>query len=73
VLISEEMFEDPVAARTAALDFVGATPHAIDVVGHNDMAFMSEPMNEETEAMLRKNFAEPNAELAEFLGRDLPW
>jgi hypothetical protein len=73
VLISEEMFTDPVAARTAALEFVGATPHALDGVSTNDMAFMSEPMEEETEAVLRKNFAEPNAELAEFLQRDLPW
>jgi len=73
VLISEEMFADPVAATATALEFVGATPHAIDTVGDNDMAFVSEPMEDETEETLRKAFAEPNAELAEFLRRDLPW
>ena len=73
VLISEEMFADPVAATATALDFVGASPHAIDGVGHNDMAFMSEAMDEETEATLRKFFTEPNGELADFLDRELPW
>jgi hypothetical protein len=73
VLVSEEMFADPVAATSAALEFVGAPPHPIDSVGENDMAFMSGPMIDETSRMLRKHFAEPNADLAEFLGRDLPW
>jgi len=73
VLISEEMFADPVGATRTALDFVGASPHSIDVVGDNDMAFVSEPMEEETEKTLRKLFLEPNAELAAFLDRELPW
>lgn len=73
VLISEEMFADPVAARSAALDFVGATPITIDAAGANDMAFKSEPMNAHTNTMLRERFAAPNAELAEYLGRELPW
>ena len=73
VLISEEMFGDPLAATSAALDFVGATPHALQAAGENDMAFQSEPMDDHTSSMLRKQFSEPNAELAEFLGRELPW
>jgi hypothetical protein len=73
VLISEEVFADPVAARSAALEFVGATPQAIDEVGANDMAFESQPMDAQTNDMLRDQFAGPNAELADFLGRRLPW
>ena len=73
VLISEEMFADPVAATSAALEFVGASPHSIATVGANDMAFQSEPMSAETNSMLRARFAAPNAELADFLGRELPW
>ena len=73
VLISEEMFADPLAATSDALDFVGASPHSITTVGANDMAFESAPMSPETSSMLRDRFAGPNAELAEFLGRDLPW
>jgi hypothetical protein len=73
VLISEEMFADPIAARSASLEFVGATPHAINEVGSNDMAFESQPMNADTNETLRKQFAGPNAELAAFLGRELPW
>jgi Sulfotransferase domain len=73
VLISEEMFADPVAATFAALDFVGATRQPINGVGANDMSFESEPMNAETWSMLRERFAGPNAELATFLGRELPW
>ena len=73
VLVSEEMFADPTGTTSLALDFVGATPHSTDRVGHNDMAFESESMDEETEGMLMEKFAEPNAELAEFLGRELPW
>ena len=73
VLVSEEMFADPRSSTAAALDFVGATPHEIGPVGANDMAFESAPMNPDTERMLRQRFAEPNAELEEFLGRKLPW
>ncbi|HEY0518893.1 MAG TPA: sulfotransferase domain-containing protein [Ilumatobacteraceae bacterium] len=73
ILISEEMFLDPIAARSAALEFVGAEPLDIASVGDNDMAFRSEPMEASTEKALREQFAAPNAELAEFLGRDLPW
>lgn len=73
VLISEEMFADPVAATSAALGFVGATPQPITGVGANDMSFESEPMKAETRSMLRERFAGPNAALAAFLGRELPW
>ena len=73
VLVSEDMFDDPSGATARALDFVGATPHVNDRVGHNDMAFESESMDEHTKSMLTGKFAEPNAELAEFLGRELPW
>jgi hypothetical protein len=73
VLISEEMFAEPTNATSAALEFVGARPHTIDAVGANDMAFMSEPVDAQTSSMLRERFTEPNAELADFLGRALPW
>jgi hypothetical protein len=73
VLVSEEMFADPKAATSSALDFVGATPREISHVGANDMAFQAAPMDAATEAMLRERFSEPNAELADFLGRTLPW
>jgi hypothetical protein len=73
VLVSEDMFTDPSGAITRALDFVGATPHVNNRVGQNDMAFESESMDQHTKSMLTKKFAEPNAELAEFLGRELPW
>lgn len=73
VLVSEEMFADPSGATSLALDFVGATPHSTDRVGNNDMAFESESMDEHTSGMLMEKFAEPNAELAQFLGRALPW
>jgi sulfotransferase family protein len=73
VLVSEDMFADPSGTTSQALEFVGATPHINDRVGQNDMAFESESMDEHTKGMLMEKFAEPNAELAEFLGRDLPW
>jgi hypothetical protein len=73
VLVSEDMFADPSGTTSRALEFVGATPRAIKRVGHNDMAFESGSMDEDTKSMLMKKFAEPNAELAEFLGRELPW
>jgi hypothetical protein len=73
VLVSEEMFADPSGATSLALEFVGATPRVNDGVGQNDMAFESESMDEHTMRMLMEKFAEPNAELAEFLGRQLPW
>ena len=37
------------------------------------MAFESGPMNAQTKDRLEEQFAGPNAELAEFLGRELPW
>jgi hypothetical protein len=73
ILISEEMFDDPVSTLSVALEFAGASPHTINEVGANDMAFESRPMNAQTKETLEKQFAGPNAELAEFLGRDLPW
>jgi hypothetical protein len=73
VLISEEMFAEPKRATSTALDFVGATPREIGNVGANDMAFQSAPMDASTASMLRERFAEPNAELQNFLGRRLPW
>jgi hypothetical protein len=73
VLISEEMFADPKVATSTALDFVGATPREISHVGANDMAFESAPMEATTSTMLGERFVEPNADLAEFLGRPLPW
>jgi hypothetical protein len=73
VLVSEEMFADPIAATSTALSFVGATPRPIGAAGANDMAFTSDPMDPETNSMLREQFAGPNAELADFLGRPLPW
>jgi hypothetical protein len=73
VLVSEDMFADASGTISRALEFVGATPRVNDRVGQNDMAFESESMDEQTKSMLTQKFAEPNAELAEFLGRELPW
>jgi hypothetical protein len=73
VLVSEDMFVDPSGTTSRALEFVGATPHVINRVGQNDMAFESESMDEDTKGMLTQRFAAPNAELADFLGRELPW
>lgn len=73
VLVSEDMFVDPSGTTSRALEFVGATPHVINRVGQNDMAFESESMDEDTKSMLTQRFAAPNAELADFLGRELPW
>ena len=73
VLFSEEMFEDPIGVTRAALDFVGARSAPISESGPNDMSFHSEPMQPQTRKRLGALFADPNADLAEFLGRPLPW
>ena len=73
VLISEEMFADPVAATSAALDFVGATRQPINGVGANDMSFESEPMDAETGACCASGSPGRTRSSPTFLGRELPW
>jgi hypothetical protein len=72
VLLSEELFADPVAAVHETQDFLGLRRHdPTDLRARNARSY--EPADDAIRAALAERFREPNARLATLLGRDLPW
>ena len=72
ILFSEELLENPGAGYARVLEFLGADRHELSAyprIFARDYAQMSSA----TRARLESDFGEPNRELAELLGRDLPW
>jgi hypothetical protein len=73
VIVAEEFFADPAAAYRRVLDFLGLPMPAQPP---QFKAFNARPaggMRAETRERLAARFAEPNARLAELLGRRLEW
>jgi hypothetical protein len=78
VILSEELFDDPVATvRQAAefLDIDSATVSGLDLAprGVNKARAPRDHAHREALAELRMFFAPANQVLAEYLGRELPW
>ncbi len=72
VIISEDMYRDPQPVMDDMSLFLGIEARPIpDFKQHNYRP--SEPMREDTKAELREFYTPHNAELAELLGRELPW
>jgi hypothetical protein len=72
VLVSEDMYRDEQAAMGTMAAFLGIEGTPIpDTTQHNYRP--CEPMAPEVAAELREFYAPHNAELAELLGRELPW
>jgi hypothetical protein len=72
VLFNDELSRDPEATYARVLEFLGAEPHELASYPRiYDREY--EPMRAETRARLRQEFEEPDARLAELLGRELPW
>lgn len=72
VVFSEELLQHPADTYARVLDFLGADRHELSSfprIFSRDY----EGMNAVTRARLETSFAEPNQQLAELLGRDLPW
>jgi len=71
VCFSEELFSDPEPVLEQVQHFLGirVLPLALSRENPSDSA----PLPEAVAAELRRHFAEPDAELAELLGRPLPW
>ena len=71
-MATEELGERPSEVYGSVLDFLGATPHALD---EYPRVFDREyaPMRAETRATLEARFAEPNRRLGRLLGRDFGW
>lgn len=73
VVMSADLFRDPIAVVSEVQDFIGLDPWTPDRIGSNDMASGGPPLARDTERRLREYFREPNAALQQFLGRDLGW
>lgn len=72
VMVSEDMYRDEQGALGEMARYLGIEPTPIpDTTRHNHRP--AEPMDGDVEAELREFYAPRNAELAELLGRDLPW
>ena len=72
VIVSEDMYRDEQAAMSDMAAFLGIAPAPIpDTTRFNYRP--AEPMAADVEDELREFYAPHNAELAELLGRDLPW
>ncbi len=72
VVISEELLEHPAGSYADVLRFLGARPHELESFPRI-FAREYRGMDPTTRDRLDGEFAAPNAELAELLGRDLPW
>ncbi len=72
VLVSEDMYADEQAVMGRMADFLGIDQVPVpDTTQHNYRP--SEPMAPDVQAELREYYRAHNAELAELLGRELPW
>jgi hypothetical protein len=72
VLFSEELLERPAETYARVLEFLGADRYELPAypkIFARDYAEMSAAAR----ARLESDFAEPNRQLADLLGRDLPW
>ena len=75
VMVAEELFASPEPVWRDAVEFLGlasAAPPPFDVHGQASRD-RNQEMDEVTRARLREEFAGPNADLADLLGRALPW
>lgn len=72
VLISEELLQEPAESYARTLEFLGARPHGLSSFPRIFARDYGE-MSPGTRERLEHEFAEPNRQLAELLGRDLPW
>jgi hypothetical protein len=72
VLRSEDMFADPAAVYSQAIDFLGLEPDPRDrFEARNRVSYSSMP--EPARDALRRFYAEPNRRLEQRLGRELHW
>jgi len=72
VFTSEEFYRDTASLYLAVQDFLGLSHHPLtEFKTYNAHSYA--PMSSATNERLRDHFREPNAALAELLGRDLGW
>jgi hypothetical protein len=72
VMPSEELLGEPEQAHGRVLEFLGAAPHRLEAYPRV-FERQYEPMRPETRLRLAAEFAEPNGQLYELLGRNLGW
>lgn len=77
VIVSEELFHDPVVTIRETAEFLAIDPNVppVDLApkGVNKTRASSAQAHKKALAELRAFFAPANRELAEYLGRELPW
>jgi hypothetical protein len=72
VLFSEELLANPSDTYARVLEFLGTGPYELPSYPRIFARDYGE-MSAAARARLERDFAEPNRQLAELLGRDLPW
>jgi hypothetical protein len=72
VLRSEDFFAQPAQIYDEVLDFIGVRPWQNKRFRHRNKASYA-PIDPALRAELEERYAEPNARLAELLGRDFGW
>jgi Sulfotransferase domain len=72
VLRSEDFFAQPAETYAEALEFIGVRPSPREKFRHRNKASYA-PIDPALRADLEERYAEPNARLAELLGRDFGW
>lgn len=72
VLLAEELYTDPGATFGRVCDFLGLRPHGLESYPRYNFLPTSS-MDPGTRKILLDYFRPHNAELGEFLGRELPW
>jgi Sulfotransferase domain len=72
VLFSEELLEQPAESYARVVDFLGVGPHELRSFPRI-FSREYEQMSQATRERLEVEFLEPNRQLEQLLGRDLPW
>ena len=72
VLISEELLQQPAEGYARTLEFLGARPHELTAFPRI-FAREYQEMSPATRERLDREFEDANRQLAELLGRELPW
>jgi hypothetical protein len=72
VLRSEDFFAQPTEIYAEVLDFIGVRRWPLSRIRHRNKASYA-PIDPALRAELEERYAEPNARLAELLGRDFGW
>jgi sulfotransferase family protein len=72
LLFSEDLLEEPAETYARVLDFLGVEPHELRSFPRIYSREYDE-MSPATRKRLEAEFAEPNKQLSELLGRPLPW